>query len=244
MEFLQAAIDANHEIYNLLQSSLHTFLCEKLSRGFGGDISIKADMEAENIFIRHLGKFGKIYSEESGIVGNGDDIITIDPIDGSKNFISNIPYFGTSVAKEKNGIVTHAIVANLSNGSLYIKNSDIFQKRSLFNNKQESIVSNDFSNIGIFEKSYKSDKLHDFLKNEHLKYRSMGALALSLSMAHEVKFVLYEGLVREFDIAAGWYMCNDLFRYKNDKFLLVSKDKGIFDKISNFIKEQPVNGFF
>ncbi|MDR3178431.1 MAG: inositol monophosphatase [Campylobacteraceae bacterium] len=244
MKFLQAAINANLEIYNLLRSLPHDALCEKLSRGYGGDISVRADIEAENIFTKHLGKFGKIYSEESGIIGDGDDTIIIDPIDGSENFISNIPYFGTSAAKEKNGVITHAVVANLSNGSLYIKNSDIFQKRSLFNDAKESVTSNDFSSVGIFEKSYSSSKLHDFLKAERLKYRSMGAFALSLSMAHEVNFVLYEGRIREFDIAGGWYMCENLFRFKNDNFLLVSKDKGIFDKISNFIKEQSVNGFF
>ncbi|MDR1285939.1 MAG: inositol monophosphatase [Campylobacteraceae bacterium] len=244
MDFLRSVINANLEIYHLLQNSAHNFLCKKISYGFGGDISIRADLEAENIFIKHLKGFGVIYSEESGIIGKGGDIIIIDPIDGSENFISNIPYFGTSVARQKNGIITHAVVANLSNGSLHVKNSDIFQKRSLFNLETENIFLNTFSNVGIFEKSYNSYKLHDFLKNERLKYRSMGALALSLSIAHEVNFVLYEGQIREFDIAGGWYMCEDLFRFKNDNFLLVSKDKGIFDKISNFIKEQSANGFF
>jgi myo-inositol-1(or 4)-monophosphatase len=55
-----------------------------------------------------------------------------------------------------------------------------------------------------------------------------------------VDFVLFEGAVREFDIAAGWYMSEDLFRFKNDNFLLVSKDKGIFDKIHNFITESSL----
>jgi myo-inositol-1(or 4)-monophosphatase len=244
MEFLQATINANREIYNLLQSLPHTLLCKKLFKGFGGDISIKADLEAENIFIKHLEKFGTIYSEENGIIGQGDDIIIIDPIDGSENFVSNIPYYGTSVAKQKNGVTTHAVVANLSNGSLYIKKFDIFKKCSLFDSKKENIISNTISNLGIFERSYSSDKLHNFLKNNHLKYRSMGALALSLSTAHEVNFVLYEGQTREFDIAGGWYMCEDLLRFKNNNYLLVSKDKGIFDKICDFIKEQYIDGFF
>ncbi|MDR0407898.1 MAG: inositol monophosphatase [Campylobacteraceae bacterium] len=244
MDFLQSVINANLEIYHLLQNSAHDLLCEKFSKGFGGDISIKADLEAEKIFVKHLKKFGMIYSEESGLMGTNGDIIIIDPIDGSENFVSNIPYFGTSVARQKNSIVTDAVVANLSNGSLYVKNSDIFQKCSLFDTKTETICLNTFSNIGIFEKSYNSDKLHNFLKNESLKYRSMGALALSLSMAHEVGFVLYEGQIREFDITGGWYMCEDLFRFRDGNFLLVSKDKGIFDKISNFIKEQSINGFF
>ncbi|MDR1461204.1 MAG: inositol monophosphatase [Campylobacteraceae bacterium] len=244
MEFLHSVIDANLEIYHLLQNSAHNLLCEKLSKGFGGDISIKADLKAESIFVKHLKKFGAIYSEESGMIGKNSDIIIVDPIDGSENFISNIPYFGTSVARQKNGVVTHAVVTNLSNGSLHVRSFDTFQKRSLFNSETENIFPNAFSSVGIFEKSYNSDKLHDFLKNERLKYRSMGALALSLGMAHEVNFVLYEGKIREFDIAGGWYMCEDLFRFRNDNFLLVSKDKGIFDKISNFIKEQSINGFF
>jgi myo-inositol-1(or 4)-monophosphatase len=237
VEFLQAVQTANIEIYNFFKSVPRDFLCAKLSKGYGGDISVRADIEAEKIFIKHLSRFGTIYSEECGIVKGGGDLIVVDPIDGSDNFISNIPFYGSSVAKIRNGVTTHAIVTNLAQSVSYVKTDNFFEKRPLFEGETLKITANNHSKVGIFEKSYSSSKLHDFLKNNNLKYRSMGALALSLSLAHEVNFTLYEGKAREFDIAAGWHMCEDLFRFKNDKVLLVSKDKGIFDKISHFIKE-------
>jgi len=244
MDFLHSLIKANMDIYDLLKNTPHSVLSTKLSKGFGGDISTHADLEAEKIFIKYLKNFGSIYSEECGTIEGGDELIIIDPIDGSENFISNIPFYGTSVAKKSGDITTHGVIANLANGDLYVKSEELFEKRSLFRDTKTSITTNNNSSTGIFEKSYASKKFHNFLQKSSLKYRSMGSLALSLSLAHEVNFVLYEGNVREFDIAAGWYMCEDLFRFRGDNFLLVSKDKGIFDKIANFIKEQSVNGLF
>ncbi|MDR2100582.1 MAG: inositol monophosphatase [Campylobacteraceae bacterium] len=242
MEFLKACIEANREIYRLLNSKED--LKTALQRGFGGDISLKADLKAEAIFIRHLQKFGRIYSEESGLSGIGNDVVVIDPIDGSKNFASNIPYFGSSAALKKNGEVVCAVVANFAAGYMNIKYQDCFKRRFFDERKVQKITLTPLCGVGIFEKAYQSAKLAPFLLNSSFKYRSLGALALSLSMAYEVDFVLFEGCVREFDIAGGWYMCENLFRFRDDNFLLVSKDKGIFDKISNFIKEQGVDGFF
>ncbi|MDR0665813.1 MAG: inositol monophosphatase [Campylobacteraceae bacterium] len=236
MDFLEACIRANHEIYHLLNSGENDLRTE-LKRGFGGDISLKADLEAEAVFIKHLQKFGRIYSEESGMIGSGDDIVIIDPIDGSKNFAANIPYFGSSAALKKDGKVICAVVANFAAGYMHVKSERHF-KRCFFNGKKaEEIVLTPVTGIGIFEKAYQSEKLALYLHEVSLKYRSLGALAISLSLCRETDFVLFKGCVREFDIAGGWYMCEDLFRFKNDKLLLVSKDKGIFDKIHNFVME-------
>ncbi|MDR2081691.1 MAG: inositol monophosphatase [Campylobacteraceae bacterium] len=242
MDFLQNCIKANYEIYHLLNTEQD--LQTQMQRGFGGDISLKADLKAEAVFIKYLQKFGRIYSEESGMSGSGRDIVIIDPIDGSKNFASNIPCFGSSAALEKRGEVVCAVVANFAAGCMYIKDESCFERRFFSYKKVQKIFLTPLCGMGIFEKSYESEKLAPYLRQEGFKYRSLGALALSLSMAHEVDFVLFEGRIREFDIAGGWYMCEDLFRFKNDKFLLVSKDKGIFDKISDFIKEQGLDGFF
>ncbi|MDR2789476.1 MAG: inositol monophosphatase [Campylobacteraceae bacterium] len=242
MDFLQSCIMANHEIYHLLKSE--TNLKIEHQEGFGGDISLEADLKAEAVFIKYLQKFGRIYSEESGMSGSGDDVVIIDPIDGSKNFASNIPYFGSSAALKKGGEVVCAVVANFAAGYMRIKDKNRFERRFFGDKTAQKITLTPLCGMGIFEKSYQSEKLVSSLSQEEFKYRSLGALALSLSLAYEVDFVLFEGCVREFDIAGGWYMCEGLFRFKNDKFLLVSKDKGIFDKISNFIKEQSVDGFF
>ena len=99
--FIEAVILANKE--------LHTYITKNLSLndyeysntiGFGGDNSLKMDLIAENIFIKYLEDFGNIYSEECGLRNtNKECTIIIDPLDGSNNFYSNLPYFGTSKKK-------------------------------------------------------------------------------------------------------------------------------------------------
>ncbi len=41
-----------------------------------------------------------------------------------------------------------------------------------------------------------------------------------------------EGVMRSYDVEAGLFMCEDLYTYFKDDIFLVSKDKEIFDKIS------------
>lgn len=238
MEFVRAVKHANIEIYNLLLKTPHDILCKKYKTGEGGDISIFADLEAEKIFIKYLLPFGSIYSEESGMIKNGKNKIILDPIDGSNNLKSKIPFYGTSVALEKSNKITHAIVTNLINGDIFIKTDHIFEIHSIFNDTKRKIDCNTYSNVGIFERSYSSSLIHKELKKLSIKYRSLGSISLSLALASNIKFVLLEGVMREFDIAAGWKMCENLHRFKNSSFLLVSKDKNIFDKISKLIEKQ------
>jgi myo-inositol-1(or 4)-monophosphatase len=79
------------------------------------------DLIAENIFIKHLEKLGNIYSEECGLLNtNKEYTFIIDPLDGSNNFYSNLPYYGTSVAIQKDGITVAGFVTNLISCNYYI----------------------------------------------------------------------------------------------------------------------------
>lgn len=230
--FIKAVVKANIEIRKYIDKTPHAKLCKDVSIGNGGDMSHNIDIKAENIFIKYLKDFGQIYSEEIGILGEKSLYqIIIDPIDGSDNFLSKIPYFGTSVALKKNNKTICGIVCNLANGDIFIKTKKGLKKGVLNESKFHEVASNDFSSTGVFEKSYSSEKFIQKMISLKIKFRSCGALALSLAYAKNVDFVLYEGNVREFDIAAGWYMCDDLYRLKTKKYLFVSKDKQNFDRI-------------
>jgi len=237
-DFLNATINANKEIAMLIEEKGHDFLCEAVSMGAGGDISKRVDLLAENIFIKHLRGFGDIYSEECGFLrGNGKFDIIIDPIDGSDNFVSNFPYYGTSVALKEKGKYKAAVIANLANGDIFLKDETKFQKANLKSLVFKDLEENRFSKIGIFERSYCSKKIFKILKSSNIKYRSPGAFALSLAYAKDVDFVIYEGSMRVYDIAAGFYMCEDLYIFNEEDILLISKDKVIFDKISQLFKK-------
>ncbi len=239
IDFLDAAIKANKEILDVIKNNTHEFLCEDISLGFGGDVSKRVDIIAEDIFIKHLEVFGDILTEERGLVeGDGEFNLIIDPIDGSNNFASNIPYFGTSVALKKGNDRVASVITNLATKEIFYKENKKFQKAKLDNLIFKGVVANRCSSIGIFERSYCSDFAYDILKSQKIKFRSLGAFALSLAYAREVDFVIYEGKRRVYDVEAGLHMCEDLYILEEDDFLLISKDKEIFAKISQLFKKR------
>jgi len=235
-EFIDAVIGANKEIIKLLENNAGKDFCQSVSLGAGGDMSSKIDLLAEEIFIKHLSSFGNIYSEECGFIDSkqSDDII-IDPIDGSDNFASNLPYYGTSVALKRDGKIICGVIVNLANSEIFIKDKNSFQRANFKNLQFKVVEKNSYSKLGLFERTYCSKGTPELMRRYGMKYRSPGAFALSLAYAHDVDFVLYEGKMREYDIAAGLYMCEDLYVEKTEDLLLVSQNKEIFDKILQFI---------
>lgn len=77
-----------------------------LGRGAGGDKTFPVDKWAEDIVLAALEKVHKqgesftLISEELGIrkFGEGGKIVLVDPVDGSNNAKSGIPFFSTSLA--------------------------------------------------------------------------------------------------------------------------------------------------
>jgi len=233
--FIKAVIKANKEILDYLEQDLRQEDFKYTNKnGFGGDNSLKIDLIFENIFIKHLNSFGNILSEECGFINNNSEFtIVIDPLDGSNNFYSNLPYFGTSVALKKEDSVIAGFVANLSSKTLVFRAFDrIVQYFCLENMKEKNILKSSKSKISIFERAYKYPNICQALKEKNIKFRSLGATALSLANAMDYNFVLFKGKVRIFDILAGLYICKDLSIYQDEKTVLITKSN---DKL-NFFK--------
>ena len=238
--FIEAVILANKELYTYINTNLSLNDYEYTNTiGFGGDNSLKMDLIAENIFIKHLEKFGNIYSEECGLLStNKEYTIVIDPLDGSNNFYSNLPYYGTSVALQKNGITIAGFVTNLvSSVIIYRTFDDEIKYFSLLKETNFTPINLSKTKFSIFERAYEYPAICDFLSKNNIKYRSLGAVALSLSEANNYDFVLYGGKIRDFDVAAALYICKELFVYRTDKILLISQNKQKINLIKEFINE-------
>ena len=238
--FIEAVILANKELYTYINTNLSLNDYEYTNTiGFGGDNSLKMDLIAENIFIKHLEKFGNIYSEECGLLStNKECTIIIDPLDGSNNFYSNLPYYGTSVALQKNGITIAGFVTNLvSSVIIYRAFDDEIKYFSLLKETNFTPINLSKTKFSIFERAYEYPAICDFLSKNNIKYRSLGAVALSLSEANNYNFVLYGGEIRDFDVAAALYICKELFVYRTDKILLISQNKQKINLIKEFINE-------
>ncbi len=239
-DFLEATIEANQEIYSAIKSGFKQEWFKEYEVGAGGDVSSGIDLFAESIFVKHLSKFGQIESEESGIIGEGENKIIIDPLDGSSNILSSFPYYGSSVALiGSDGLLQVAVVCNFANGEIFYKfNNDTLKVATLdkLEFKDEVTISN--PKIGLFERSYAFDGVVKRLFENDLKYRAPGAVALSLAYAHRANYVVYIGNIRIYDIAAGLAFCEDLKVRISDNYVIVAHKESVASTIENIIKEE------
>jgi myo-inositol-1(or 4)-monophosphatase len=233
--FISSTIEANRELYKILLKDKRPEFYESGDIGAGGDVSIGMDIIAEDIFIKHLKEYGEIDSEECGLYGEGDCKIIIDPLDGSDNYKSNFPYFGTSVALEKDGDVKVGIISNLANGTLFVKTktSSVFTK--LDSIKFYEVVPNPYASVGIFERAYVSKIYAKKLNHNGYKYRSSGAVALSLAYTSQVQFFIYEGEMRDYDVKAGLFMCEGLYQHKEKDLTLICTQLNHFENLKKIL---------
>ncbi len=296
--FMRVAL-ASIEVIRLLRTQ-DSILYESFGIGAGGDCSSGADLLAESIFCKFLLPHYHIDSEESGLIeGNIDakGTVVLDPLDGSNNFKSNIPYYGASMALcDNNGKVREACVVNYISHEIAYLNDDLLpltatpcvfslqvfvadlvlqqtDTNALRNNIAQYYVPYDFiellqyndrvmkdafiarvchqirtkiSNIslssenllhamfaskmliyrpqqvattrpecGIFEKAMQHYEWVLFLAKHNLKFRSLGAIALSLAFSFRYLFVLLPTHVRKYDGMAGFYLAQNQIIYGN-----------------------------
>lgn len=240
--FLLATLKANKEIATALSGTHDSDWYEKKEIGAGGDISSGLDLFAENIFFNHLHTFGAIESEESGVMNSGDFTIIIDPIDGSDNALSKMPYFGTSVARlDSSGVLSDAMVCNLcTNEYFFISKGNKPQYGNLFCDNIKLLEKMQSSKVGIFERAYAYPKVVKALHQNSIKFRSPGAVALSLAYAYWVDFVLFVGPIRIYDVVAGLALCEGLEVIINDDYVIVSKDKDMTHKLNNMMSNMEI----
>ncbi|ELE5913097.1 inositol monophosphatase [Campylobacter coli] len=236
-QFLDACLKANLQISEYLNNICESDLSFCPELGFDNNQSYKLDLKCEKIFIEHLCNLGQIFSEESGLIGeNSPYKIILDPLDGSSNFVSKIPFYGTSAALFKDEEAQSAFICNLANNEILIFDDNKNLKSNLFNPNYSPFLPNHFSQIGIVEKITLCPSLTNHLAQNKLKFRSLGATALSIAYAPYFSFVLVLGKTRIFDTAGALMLCKNLYIENNENFLLISKDKKIFDIILEFLK--------
>jgi len=245
--FYEACILACEELYALFHYTELKSLFHKTGHiGAGGDESSGLDLAAEKILVRHLSPFGQIISEESGVIGEEEGRkIVIDPLDGSSNALSRFPYYGVSIAHtDADGILHDALICNLANGDIFFTNSKAQVRQTKIGAEE---IFDPYTapepEVGIFEKAYANPSVVVALSKKGYKFRSPGAVALSLIYSRNTKFFLFVGRYREYDFLAGLAICKDLNMtiIKDEGFVVVSKDENIAKEIAILTKETLKN---
>ncbi|MGC9434660.1 MAG: bifunctional fructose-bisphosphatase/inositol-phosphate phosphatase [Methanomicrobiales archaeon] len=97
---------------------------ENLAMGADGTPTKRIDQVAEDACLRVFREEefgGVLISEEIGEVrlGDGDDTIFLDPVDGTFNAITGIPFYAISLAFSENDTIREGYVRNLATGETF-----------------------------------------------------------------------------------------------------------------------------
>jgi myo-inositol-1(or 4)-monophosphatase len=180
--------------------------------GAAGDKTYQIDKVAEDIILSGLEESGEsltVVSEEIGIrdIKSGGKKILIDPIDGSRNAISGIPFYCTSIAVVNGNILADievAYVINLINGDEFWAEKG---KGAFLNGKKIITQKDDIFYLIAYEAPvpHRDVTMIVPLLAESRKTRCFGATALDLAYLSSgaISIFVTPSSSRSFDFAGG-----------------------------------------
>jgi myo-inositol-1(or 4)-monophosphatase len=196
-----------------------------LGKGAGGDNIKLVDLAAENAIVKTLQDYDLAFtliSEESGVKKFGSSsqqfYVTVDPIDGTTNFMHKIPFYCSSIAISSKPILSDikiGIVVDLFHDITYIAQKN---KGAYCNGKKIFTSDCEFLEDAVIGLDVNCNKIEDFApKIENLiveakHVRHFGANALELCYVADGKteaFVDVRGKLRTTDMAAGYLILKE-----------------------------------
>ncbi len=230
--FVEAAVDACIAIDSRLHDRSDERLFEQYDIGAGGDRSMGFDLEAEKIAAAYLSPFGTVCSEESGKMGKGPCRIILDPLDGSDNFRSGLPFYGTSVALVEGERTLAGLVCDLGAKCCFLRTPQKHVRFPLYARTLHApVVTNPHAEVGLFEKARLAPDAAIRLSEMGMKFRVPGAVALSFAYAHYVNYVLFLGTMRPYDMQAALYLCSDLHCHVDETIAIAAKTRDVFETL-------------
>jgi len=225
---MELSIDLLKQIAINVYDAIHPILgtkkaAEKAQRGAGGDISMQIDLIAENIVINTLENENVnllLISEELGekYIGNKEkaiksqNVLIIDPVDGSNNAVRGIPYCSISIAYaigKSIKDIKKAVVLDLVTKDIYwaIKGEGAY-----LNDKKISVSNLNLSDNCFFELNLPKrnvfqnlGKLKPIIERFH-RIRILGSSALTLCLVAKGSMEAFINLRKSnrlVDVAAG-----------------------------------------
>jgi myo-inositol-1(or 4)-monophosphatase len=186
--------------------------------GASGDKTYQIDKVAEDIILSGLEESGEpvtIVSEEVGMKDfrGGGKRILIDPIDGSRNAVSGIPFYCTSIAVADGntaGDIELAYIVNLINGDEFWAEKG---KGAFLNGEGIHTQDDDIFYLTAYEAQtpHKDIPRITPLLSESRKTRCLGATALDLAYLScgAISIFANPSPSRSFDFAGGWLLVKE-----------------------------------
>lgn len=178
-----------------------------------GDFVTNADLKTEKILLETLQYYypnSTYITEESGkIKGSDEEIIVIDPIDGTTNFIHGIPLVGIVLGKVCNGEITDGVIFNPILNEFYWaskgKGAWCNNKRLRVSKRQDFVNCLIGSGLPQINRTYpKYLEEIDNVSRDCSGIRSIGAAAINLAYVAAGKLDGYwERNLNLWDVSAG-----------------------------------------
>ncbi len=202
---------------------------QKAQKGAGGDISMQIDLIAENIIINTLENENVsifLISEEIGEKYIGDkqkaienqNILIVDPVDGSNNAVRGIPYCSVSIAyaKGKNmGDIKKAVVLDLVSKDIYwaIKGEGAYLNANKIHVSDLDLSNKSFLELNLPKKNiFKNiERIKPIIQQFH-RIRILGSSALTLcqiASGNMEAFINLRESNRLVDVAAGYLILKE-----------------------------------
>ncbi len=178
--------------------------------GKDGTPTKKIDRVAEDIALKILGEYDlKVITEESGVVGDGDVTVALDPLDGTFNAVNGIPFYSIALCFSSKSTLDgtfFAYVRNLAFGTEYYSDGKSYRDGKRIRVREtEDIKCNAIM--------YYPAKRYPFRR-----MRVFGSSALEICMVADGTFDCFvdirkgengKGFLRVFDISASLYIAKN-----------------------------------
>ena len=176
------------------------------------DLKLQIDIDAEEIIKEHITKKSSlpILAEESGVSGELDDFFwVIDPLDGTANFLRNIPISCVSISLMKGLTPVLGVIFDFNNSDLYYAHKE---SKAYINDKELSVSSLSLKRestlvTGIPAKDdYSDDEFRSMISDfqSWKKIRMIGSAAMASVYVASGKADAYkENGIFLWDISAG-----------------------------------------
>ena len=212
-KFLKFALSISKEAGEI-QKSYFGKISKYDSKSTKADLVSKADLESEKLIINRIKETfpsHNILSEEIGKINNNSNYQwVIDPLDGTTNFLHNLPIYAVSIGLRKNNKTICGVVYNpAANKCFYSEHkkgsflNNVMIKPTSCNTLSESLLVTGFPYV----KDKKYDESFNIFKEFYDNSRGMrrlGAAALDLCFVAMGRFDgFYEFGLQPWDICAG-----------------------------------------
>ena len=208
LELLELCRSIKEEVEKAIGRLSRPELGQEVGIGKDGTPTKKVDRIAEDVALGILKEYDfKIVTEESGVVGDGDIYVALDPIDGTFNASKNIPIYSVSLCfstSERLGDAFFGYVANLATDTEYYSHGGWGGGESFRDGKKISVSEEE--NIYCNAIFYYPKKDYGFKR-----VRIFGSAALELCFVADgsvdafvdIRSYKNRGFLRIYDVAAG-----------------------------------------